>query len=46
MTAPEMKICSFAARNVSISSSSRQVSHPIRRPGSPYVFDMDEIPIT
>ena len=37
-----MKICSFAARNVSISRSSRQVSHPTRRPGNPYVFDIDE----
>jgi len=45
-TAPVMKICSLAARNVSISASSRQVSQPIRRPGSPYVFDIDETPTT
>ena len=37
-TLPQMPICSLAARNVLISSPSRQTSQPVRMPGMPYVL--------
>ena len=40
--APQISTCSLAARSRSASPGSRATAQPMRSPGSPYAFDIDE----